>query len=180
MFDWAQAHRWTLAANRRVIPNLFELPFAPQPRPFARRHLIFFGRLETRKGLVVFAKALQALAPRLPDRQEPIQVTFLGRNDFVGKQLATDYLVEAMKPCGQAFDWQVVSDLGQPEALRFVTDHADALVVLPSLMDNLPFTVVECLQLRLNLIASRVGGIPELIDTPECLFEPTPQPLHQT
>ncbi len=141
--------------------------------------MIFFGRLETRKGLVVFARALQALAPRLPDSREPIRVTFLGRNYFVGKQLAADYLAEAMKPGGQAFDWEVVSDLGQPEALRFVTDHADALVVLPSLVDNLPFTVIECLQLRLNLIASRVGGIPELIDTPECLFDPTPQALSQ-
>jgi glycosyltransferase involved in cell wall biosynthesis len=179
MFDWAQAHRWTLTTNRRVIPYLFELPFEPQPKPFARRHLIFFGRLETRKGLVVFVNALQALAPRLADEQKPIRVTFLGRNYYIGKQLATDYLAEAMKPCGQAFDWQVVSDLGQPEALRFVADHADALVVLPSLVDNLPFTVIECLQLRLNLIASRVGGIPELIDTPECLFEPTPQALSQ-
>jgi GT2 family glycosyltransferase/glycosyltransferase involved in cell wall biosynthesis len=179
MFDWAQAHRWTLAANRRVIPYLFELPFPPQPKPFARQHLIFFGRLETRKGLIVFVKALQALAPQLTDRPEPIRVTFLGRNYYIGKQLATDYLAEAMKPCGKAFDWQVVSDLGQPEALRFVTDHANALVVLPSLVDNLPFTVIECLQLRLNLIASRVGGIPELIDTPECLFDPTPQALSQ-
>jgi len=51
--------------------------------------LIFFGRLETRKGLVVFVNALQALAPRLADEQKPIRVTFLGRNYYIGKQLAT-------------------------------------------------------------------------------------------
>ena len=62
MFEWAQAHHWTLQPNRRVIPYLFELPFEPQPKPFAQQHIIFFGRLETRKGLVVFVRALQAMA----------------------------------------------------------------------------------------------------------------------
>jgi glycosyltransferase involved in cell wall biosynthesis len=66
-----------------------------------------------------------------------------------------------------------VDDLAQPEALRYLAAHADALVVVPSLVDNSPYAVIECLELRLNLIASRVGGIPELVQTPECLFEPT-------
>jgi glycosyltransferase involved in cell wall biosynthesis len=177
MFDWAQSRHWTLPANRRVIPLLFEQPFEPGPKPFAGEHLIFFGRLETRKGLIVFVKALQALAPSLQDRPRPLQVTFLGRNNFVGKQPAADYLAEAMKPIRRAYDWQIVGDLGQPEALRYLADHADALVVIPSLADNLPFTVIECLQLQLNMIASRVGGIPELVDSPDCLFEPTPPSL---
>ena len=100
MFEWAQTHHWTLQPNRRVIPYLFELPFEPHPKPFARQHLIFFGRLETRKGLVVFVKALRALAPHLKDRREPLRVTFLGRNYFVGKQPAAEYLQAAMAPLG--------------------------------------------------------------------------------
>lgn len=177
MFDWAQAHHWTLQPNRQVIPLLVEQPSTTGYKPFARDHLIFFGRLETRKGLVLFVKALRALAPSLRDRQRPLRVTFLGRDNFVGKQPAAEYIAEAMKPMGRAYDWQIVSDRGQPEGLRFIADHADALVVIPSLADNSPFTVIECLQMRFNLIASRVGGIPELVDSPECLFEPTPAAL---
>lgn len=179
MLDWAQARHWTPPSNRCMIPLLFEQPFEPSPKPFAREHLIFFGRLETRKGLVVFTKALRALAPSLRNRPRPLQVTFLGRDGFVGKQRATDYLSEAMRPLHTICDWSIISNLGQPDALRFLADHGDALVVIPSLSDNSPFTVIECLQLRLNMIASRVGGIPELVDSPECLFEPTPAALKE-
>jgi GT2 family glycosyltransferase len=179
MFDWAQANDWTLQTNRRVVPLLFDLPVGrpPDPKPFAGEHLIFFGRLETRKGLVVFVKALRALASRLEGRQRPLQVTFLGRNGFVGTQRATDYLAAAMKPINNTYNWRVVSDLGQPEGLRFLAEHADALVVVPSLSDNSPYAVIESLQLNANLIASCRGGIPELVESRECLFEPTPAAL---
>jgi glycosyltransferase involved in cell wall biosynthesis len=38
------------------------------------------------------------------------------------------------------------------------------LAVIPSLDENLPNTVFECLQWGVNFIASNVGGIPELLD----------------
>ena len=37
------------------------------------------------------------------------------------------------------------------------------LAVIPSLMENSPYTVLECLGSRIPFLASRVGGIPELI-----------------
>jgi hypothetical protein len=50
------------------------------------------------------------------------------------------------------------------------------LAVIPSLGDNSPNTVYECLEQRIPFIASDVGGIPELIapeDRGRVLFEPT-------
>jgi glycosyltransferase involved in cell wall biosynthesis/GT2 family glycosyltransferase len=179
MFDWAQSHQWELQVNRRVVPLLFELPFEPQPKPFARRHLIFFGRLESRKGLAIFVKALEALAPYLRNTGTRLQVSFLGRASTIDGQSAPDYLASAMRPVSDAYDWRVISDFDQPEALRFVTVHADALVVVPSLSDNSPYTVIECLQMQSHLIAARVGGIPELVNTPANLFEPTADALGQ-
>jgi O-antigen biosynthesis protein len=173
MLDWMESRQWRLAAHRQVAPLLFDLPFEPKPAAFAGRHLIFFGRLETRKGVLLFLKALEEIVPHWKDSRSRLRITFLGRAHQVNNQPAADYIQAAMKRLAQTYDWQIISDLGQPEALRFLADHADALVVIPSLVDNLPFTVIECLQLQLNLIASRVGGIPELIHTPERLFEPT-------
>jgi hypothetical protein len=46
---------------------------------------------------------------------------------------------------------------------------------MPSLMENSPFTVIECLALGVPFLASRTGGIPELIaaeDQDEVLFPP--------
>jgi glycosyltransferase involved in cell wall biosynthesis/GT2 family glycosyltransferase len=179
MFDWAQAHQWSLSANRRVVPLLFELPFEPHPKAFAGRHLIFFGRLETRKGLVLFVEALEALAPRLRNDGRHLEVTFLGRAGKIGSRSAGDYLSAAMTPLADVCEWRVVADLAQPEALRYIHAHADALVVIPTLSDNSPYTVIESLQLQSNLIAARVGGIPELIETSANLFEPTPDTLSQ-
>jgi len=48
---------------------------------------------------------------------------------------------------------------------------------MPSIADNSPNTVYECLERGLPFIASNVGGIPELIsskDRVRVLFEPTP------
>jgi hypothetical protein len=50
------------------------------------------------------------------------------------------------------------------------------LVVMPSLQENSPNAVYECLEHGIPLIASAVGGVPELVE-PDVLFEPTPAGL---
>ncbi len=49
------------------------------------------------------------------------------------------------------------------------------LAIMPSLMDNSPLAVHECLLAGIPFLASRVGGIPELVraeDHPAVLFPP--------
>src|SRR5439155_12438309 len=50
------------------------------------------------------------------------------------------------------------------------------LAVMPSLLDNSPNTVAECVELGIPFIASATGGIPELVaeaDRERVLFPPT-------
>ena len=70
---------------------------------------------------------------------------------------------------------------------RFETglDHSGAirellrpgtLVVLPTLLENSPYSVAECLEHGIPFVASRVGGLPELVseaDADRVLTEPT-------
>jgi hypothetical protein len=54
------------------------------------------------------------------------------------------------------------------------------LAVMPSLLDNSPNTVLECIEHRVPFVATSVGGIPELVaeeDRPRVLCEPTVQDL---
>ncbi len=54
------------------------------------------------------------------------------------------------------------------------------LAVIPSLLENSPYTVLECLGARIAFLASRVGGIPELIapeDAERVCFEPNARAL---
>lgn len=50
------------------------------------------------------------------------------------------------------------------EAIQYLVSKRDtALVVIPSLMENSPFTVMECIENSIHFVTSGVGGIGELI-----------------
>ena len=64
--------------------------------------------------------------------------------------------------------------MDQPSAMRYLREPG-RLAVIPSLMENSPYTVLECLGSRIPFLASRVGGIPELIadaDIEHATFSP--------
>lgn len=67
---------------------------------------------------------------------------------------------------------QLVNRLGLNEHIKFLGNRHDVpelisnadIVVLPSLQDNLPFSIIESQSLGKPVIASRVGGIVEMIE----------------
>jgi hypothetical protein len=72
-----------------------------------------------------------------------------------------------------------MGDLEQPQALARLK-RPGTLAVIPSLHDNSPNTIYECLEERIPFIASNTGGAPELIaaeDHGHVLFDPTPAAL---
>jgi GT2 family glycosyltransferase len=81
--------------------------------------------------------------------------------------------------------WTVehIAGLDTGGAHRFLREHAaTGIVVTPSLPDgdNFPFTVLETtLAGGIRLLASRIGGIPEILgpEGDSCLFEPAPEAL---
>jgi hypothetical protein len=126
------------------------------------RRLAFFGRIDERKGLTVFADALHELQPEL-------EVEFVGRTSprWTPEKLRT--LLPA------SVDVVVAGELEQQAALERL-QRPGTLVVMPSLQENSPNAVYECLERGIPFIASAVGGVPELV-APDALFEPTPAAL---
>jgi hypothetical protein len=134
-----------------------------------RPELVFFGRLETRKGLEVFVEATRPMTG--------VRFTFLGRtNRLANDEDSGDYLRREM--AGR--DYQIISHFNQEEAVRYLLSGR-RLAVIPSLVDNQPNTVIECLVNRVPFIAARTGGIPEILDNfgirEPLLFDPTPNDL---
>ena len=71
------------------------------------------------------------------------------------------------------------TNLDQPAALELLK-RPGTLAVMPSLQDNSPNTVYECLELGIPFVASAVGGVPELVaedDRARVLFEPSAEGL---
>jgi hypothetical protein len=133
------------------------------------REIVFFGRLEERKGLRLFCNAVHVLRDELA--QAGTTVTFLGKAERCGGMPSLDYI--AHRSASWTFPINTITDLGQPEALDYLR-RAGTLAVMASPFDNSPCTVSEALSCGIPFLAARTGGIPELIDAADhehVLFE---------
>lgn len=173
LLDWMRERGFVLPARTLVQPNLLELPMLTHTEGPVDE-VVFFGRLEYRKGIVQFCAAIDRL---IACGEAPKRVTFLGKLGFVGEEHAAIFLARRTR------DWpvqvEILNRLGQPEALRVLaTRHC--LAVVPSTVENSPYTVYECLLARVPVIARNVGGISELY-APEYrethLFDDNPKTL---
>lgn len=177
---WMREHGWSLPADTRVIPYLFEPPAnAAPPRALAPGELtdiVFFGRLETRKGLEPFLDALE-LWTAAPGNGAPVRVHFIGKPHTTLRGPARAAIEQTARAVGARMDVRVHDSWNHGEALAWLAEHPRALVVTPSLADNAPFTVIECLALGQPLLGARRGGIPELVASPAHLVEPVAREL---
>ncbi len=121
-----------------------------------------FGRV-LRTPVVLMAACLKA-------QKNPLAFVEIARLVHA-REPAARFLVAGDGPLRKAFEAEVarhglspfVETLGWVYPMRPLLAGADALV-LPSFHEGLPLTVVEALALGLPVVASRVDGIPEVIE----------------
>jgi glycosyltransferase involved in cell wall biosynthesis len=133
------------------------------------KELVFFGRLEERKGLRVFCNAIHNLRDELASHG--IAVTFLGKPERCAGMDSLEYIGRRAK--SWTFPVKTITNFGQPQALAYL-QRDGVLAVMPSPLDNSPCTVYEALAAGIPFLAARTGGIPELIargDQERVLFE---------
>lgn len=137
--------------------------------------IVFFGRLEERKGLRLFCNAVHTLRQELAERK--VTVTFLGKATTCG---GLDSLKYIARRCAEwQFPVKTLTDLDQPEALAYLLEGGK-LAVMASPADNSPCTVYEALSWGIPFLASRVGGVPDLVHESHrdrVLFECTTESL---
>jgi glycosyltransferase involved in cell wall biosynthesis len=118
------------------------------------RKVVFFGRIELRKGADVFLTAIEGV---LRAGKSDFEVLFLGR---FGESITREQLERRIA------SWEcrttIISDYANNDAIDLLRNE-DCLVVVPSRTDNVPFTVYECLENGIPLLTSGVGGIAEMI-----------------
>ncbi len=123
------------------------------------RSLVFVGTLGVRKGLRYLLEALAILAERgiaVP------RLAVLGSGEALGKHrtfLQTRGISDRVVFHGRV-----------PDPFPFLA--AADLMVLPSLFDSYPDSVLEALHVGVPVIASAVGGIPDMLGSDELLFPP--------
>jgi glycosyltransferase involved in cell wall biosynthesis len=168
--DWARDH-WKIDHPRpHLLPYLFQAPFREKAEPGEIQHLIFFGRLETRKGLELFLDALLLLDRQGAPRR---QVSFVGSRAPLRGVDSGAYIDRFFHDHLPGWSYRILDQFDHAEALDFLRASPHKLVVIPSLSETLCYTVLECMECNFNFIAARAGGIPELLEESDRLFDPT-------
>ncbi|HTJ65844.1 MAG TPA: DUF6212 domain-containing protein [Alphaproteobacteria bacterium] len=178
LMDWMAGQGWTLPERNCVVQNVIGVNGAAsgavtEPVPFDE--IVFFGRQEIRKGLELFCDAIDLLHGKMD--LSNTRVTFMGKFGHVAGLHSGVYLVE------RARKWRtpvrMLGNYDQAEALDYLR-RPGVLAIIPSLAENSPCVVVECLELRIPFLATEGGGTPELVakkDRERCLFPPVASDL---
>jgi glycosyltransferase involved in cell wall biosynthesis len=164
LLRWMRQDGWRLPPRSCVqanvleaVPTLEEVERRSRGVPVDVDELVFFGRLDGRKGLDLFIDAVEALL----HRGEPCpKLTFLGRPVLVGGKPAVDFIQARAGRLGRRP--QLLTRMSRDDALRYLRS-GPRLAVMPSWLDNAPCTVQECLAAGIPFLTTDVGGTPELI-----------------
>ncbi|GHP10585.1 hypothetical protein PPROV_000931600 [Pycnococcus provasolii] len=124
-------------------------------------------------GIVTFCDAVERLLPKVASGDLALKkVTFLGRGAMVHGKFGVQYVQDRAREWG--VPWKVISRYGPVEAKNYLREGG-RLAVMPSRIENSPYTVYECCELGLPFVASDVGGVADLVhpeDHDGTLFTP--------
>ncbi|MGH8217866.1 MAG: glycosyltransferase family 4 protein [Steroidobacteraceae bacterium] len=143
-------------AHIEVLPNAVSLP--PRARLHARaakarepsRRILFLGQLHAEKGVLDLVRALAAIADRFP------HTALLCAGSGAASKVEALARELGVAPSVHCPGWLEQDAKGRALA-------AADLFVLPSYTEGLPMALLEAMSWGLPVIASPVGGIPQVI-----------------
>jgi glycosyltransferase involved in cell wall biosynthesis len=143
-----EANVGALRCKSRVIHNgLFEAEFEHSPDGSPTHDFLFIGELRDIKGVHVFLDAIELLA-----RDVPLQALVVGDGD------QRENLIARINASGLSGTVALQPSI-HPATEAFARARC---MVVPSLAESLPYIVLECIAAGVPLIATNVGGIPEI------------------
>jgi glycosyltransferase involved in cell wall biosynthesis len=139
--------------------------------------IIFIGRISPEKGLHVLLDAFKFVAQRRP--QASLQIMggpYVAPSDFVGgvggdpavKKLARfyvgpSYIEQLRKQISGPLEGRVIFSREVPHDRVKSILHSAAMLVQPSLVETFGMPVAEAMACSLPVVASRIGGLPEIV-----------------
>ncbi len=180
LLDWMREHGWPVPESASIIQYVRQSAALDEAPTLAAnggaiRRLAFFGQLREGKGIRIFVGALDRIEPELING---VELVFLGSESA---RWTADQIMYGLSPAVRQHvaTIDVKAALDRESALEQLR-KAGTLAVMPSLLDNSPNTVSECIEHGIPFVTTRTGGIPELIaeeDRDRVLCSPTADDL---
>jgi glycosyltransferase involved in cell wall biosynthesis len=148
----------TWIINNAVDPRFFEVCARPLDPPL----LLCVGQVTPRKNQLALLDALEGLANKFR-----FQIRFLGQAS------EKDPYARKFRQRASQHSWvKMIGPCDREELLKAMSQAS--LLILPSIEDNCPMVILEAAAAGVPVLASRLGGIPELIQegVTGYLFEP--------
>lgn len=117
--SWLSQQGWNFTRGVHLLP----LPPGPEVRGIHEsvhvkaKELVFFGRLEKRKGLMLFCDSIDLLAS-MDSIKESLTITFLGTNGFVDGHDSMEYIQGRSE--AWPFKTKVISNMTREAALEYL------------------------------------------------------------
>ncbi|MEM8786997.1 MAG: glycosyltransferase [Pseudomonadota bacterium] len=183
ILDWCREQGWALPADSRAISNL--LPHRvdahtglTQGAQVTRiEEVVFFGRLEVRKGFFTFLDAISYLHKN--DLTLPRKVSFLGALCTNSDRNSASTVLEYAE--NWRCDVQLLNNFDHERAIRYLVDRRP-LTVVPSMDESFGLTAYECLSFGVPTLIADRGALKTLPAPPErdaVLVEPRANLLGQ-
>ena len=165
LLDWMRRFGYTFPENTFVQPYLISRSLCKGNVHIYCKNIsevVFFGRLEKRKGLKLFIESIKFLIKYIYNNSSlPFSISFLGKITEIEGINSYDYIVNELG--NYNLNLTFLTSLNSDQALEYLK-NGQRLAVIPSIADNSPLTVLECIYNEIPFIASNCGGIPEIIN----------------
>lgn len=129
----------------------------------AENHILYFGRLSEEKGIKVLIKAMQKIRPE-------IRLKIVGDGP---ERANLSRMIDDLKLNGRIEMIGHISFEKRAELERLI-NNAKAIIIPSVWFENMPYSLIEAMSHKKTVIASDIGGMPELITDNEngILFTP--------
>lgn len=125
---------------------------SPDP---ANPTLLLLGRLGSAKGHYDVLKGLPLVVKKHPT----VRVRFAGSDDEPG---ATQELERLARKAGLSDNIQFLGPVSFESKVELL--RTSTMMILPSYAENMPVSVLEAMAVRMPVVSTRVGAIPEVLD----------------
>jgi glycosyltransferase involved in cell wall biosynthesis len=170
------AAHWRLRPSAvRVIPNpIDEEMFCPDGPAADNRTILYVGRIERRKGVETLIDALPEILRSVPNAR--LRLVGKDHPSGPGGSSLSDHLRQRLRDSGvPAGAVEFAGPVDRTELPH--TYRGAAVCVVPSLYENFPYTCLEAMACGSAVVASAVGGIPEIVtDLSDGLLVPPTRP----